>query len=42
MTLLASSTFFAVLVIASFVGTGLGALVLAFLLVRDWRNGKLW
>ena len=42
MTMLASSTFFTVLVVVSFIGAGLGALILGVLLVRDWRNGDLW
>jgi len=42
MTLLASSTLFGVLVVTAIAGAALGAVVLGVLLVRDWKNEKLW
>ena len=41
MTLFPES-FFSVLVITGLVWTALGALALIVLLIRDWKQGKLW
>ncbi len=37
-----SSTFLQALVYLGLVWTGLGALALIVLLVRDWKRGELW
>ena len=37
-----SETFLALFIYLSLIGTGLGGFVLLALLVRDWKNKKLW
>ncbi len=42
MTWIASQTLFGALVLAAIAGAAIGALVLLILIVRDWRQRKLW
>jgi hypothetical protein len=37
-----SQTFLTVFIYLSLLGTGLGGFILLALLVRDWKNKKLW
>lgn len=41
-TLMASPTVFGLVIFAAMAGVALAAVVLAVLIVRDWRSGKLW
>lgn len=41
-TFIASSTVFGALIFAALAGVALAVVFLAFLIVRDWRTGKLW
>ncbi|GAA5482156.1 hypothetical protein Hsar01_01373 [Haloferula sargassicola] len=37
-----SATFLQILVYVGLTWTGLGALALVILLIRDWKRGELW
>lgn len=37
-----SETFLVLFILLSLIGTGGGAVILLVLLVRDWRNKRLW
>lgn len=37
-----SESFFTILIATGLIWTGLGALALIVLLVRDWKKGNLW
>ena len=42
MTVLASPAIFALVILTAMAGVALAAVILAVLIVRDWRQGKLW
>lgn len=37
-----TQTFLAILIQVALLWTGLGAVTLIVMLIRDWRNGQLW
>lgn len=41
-TLFASASIFGLVIFTAMAGVALAAVILAVLIVRDWRQGKLW